>query len=708
MRRMRLLGRSRSRTPHARAQAPSIERPQSADCGPRPAPALEPPRQQPAAAADAWARERYGSAKRSGRRLRPAAASDLDVTEALLASIGAGDSSVAQVAKLAGTLAGRLGDPTLLQLAGMRERDLHNWCAKQPWRQSLPEELYAFSMQKFAAARSRDCGTAMAVAMHYCILPHELFASVAAYSAELWQFLFGNAAELKEWWQSAAERAPSTADGGPWCTAAADCISGLGHCVPIGIHGDDAGGHANEKVTVVTWGSVAVARSTLDSRFVFTMLKGSDAPAEAGLRSILRVLAWSLNALAEGTWPAADESGRPFDANHHPGRAKLAGRPLVQPAVLAGPDAAVATACPGAALPAAAGGDAASVVKGIWSEMRGDWKFLKEALGLKRNYGVNGEMCHRCRAHNGRGRGRLDDNLLYTNFGREDHVRTTREDPATWFEAAAAAPNPSPLLGIRGFSIDRVFFDIMHCMDLGVFQHAVASALAELTGAAPGFQAVSIFPGADLNARLAAATVHYRTWCRNRRLERRAPKFNQRWVKGPWPEVSQLQAKAAEMRTNLVPWFADVCAAVAAEHGDHGHVRAEMFSAFVRIDEACRGSSRFLAAAAAEKLEFNMERALKLYNALAAEAVECGRALWRLRPKLHACTHIGFEHGGTNPRWVHCYADEDMVGRMKRLYKKCHGATAPWRALQRYMIMVGLRWAHSAAEAAQNRCTNGG
>ena len=206
MARTRLLGRSRSRSVPARAQAPSIERPQSADCGPRPAPAhVEPPRQQPAAAADAWARERYGSAKRSGRRLRPAAASDLDVTEALLASIGAGDSSVAQVAKLAGTLAGRLGDPTLAQLAGVRERDLHKWCAKQPWRQSLPAELYAFSMQKFAAASDRDsCGTAMAVGVHYCILPHELFASVAAYSAELWQFLFGNAAELKEWWQSAA------------------------------------------------------------------------------------------------------------------------------------------------------------------------------------------------------------------------------------------------------------------------------------------------------------------------------------------------------------------------------------------------------------------------------------------------------------------------------------------------------------------------
>ena len=645
-------------------------------------------------------RERRASARRIRRRLRPATASDLDVTEALLMSIGAGDSSVAQVGKLAATLARRIGDRTLVQLACVRERDLHKWCARQPWHQSLPE-LYEFSMQKYTAARGPDRGTALAVGMHSCILPHELFARVAAYSAELWQLLFGSAAELKEWWHAAAERARSTAHGSPWCAAAAASCSG--HCVPIGIHGDDAGGHGNEKVTVVTWGSVAVARSTLDSRLVFTMLKGSDAPAEAGLRSILRVLTWSLNALAEGRWPAADESGRLFDANHHPERAKLAGHPLVQPA-LAGfdrVDAAVCTdACPGAALPAAAG-DAARVVKGIWSEMRGDWKFLKEALGLKRHYGVHGNICHRCRAHNGRGRGCLDDNLLYTNFGREDHVRTTLENPATWVAAAMAAPNPSPLLHIRGFSIDRVFFDIMHCMDLGVFQHAVASALSELTGAAGhGLQAASIFPGADLNARLAAATVHYRSWCRDRRLERRAPKFTQRWVKGPWPEVSQLQAKAAEMRTNLVPWLRDVCAAAAAEHGDHGHVRAAMFNAFVRIDEACRGSSRFLTAEAAEELELNMETALRLYNALAAEAADCGRALWRLRPKLHACTHVGFDHGGTNPRWVHCYADEDMVGRMKRLYKKCHGATAPSRGLQRYMIMVGLRWARLAAEAA--------
>ena len=45
-----------------------------------------------------------------------------------------------------------------------------------------------------------------------------------------------------------------------------------------------------------------------------------------------------------------------------------------------------------------------------------------------------------------------------------------------------------------------------------------------------------------------------------------------------------------------------------------------------------------------------------------------------------------------NPRRVTCMLDEDMVGRMKRIYVRCHGKTAPKRALQRYQIVVCIRW----------------
>ena len=76
-----------------------------------------------------------------------------DVVDTLLTSIGSGESSVAQVARLAAPLARRRGDGALLQLASFRERDLHPRCAKQPWREALPK-LYAFSVQKSSARRA--------------------------------------------------------------------------------------------------------------------------------------------------------------------------------------------------------------------------------------------------------------------------------------------------------------------------------------------------------------------------------------------------------------------------------------------------------------------------------------------------------------------------------------------------------------------------
>jgi hypothetical protein len=152
-----------------------------------------------------------------------------------------------------------------------------------------------------------------------------------------------------------------------------------------------------------------------------------------------------------------------------------------------------------------------------------------------------------------------------------------------------------------------------------------------------------------------------------------------------------LLAKAAEMRS-MQYWFRDVCAASADEHGNHGRLRATLFDALVNVDQICRAGGRHLTAAAAEQLAVQMERSLLAFNALAASAAEAESLLWKCIPKLHALTHIAYDSHGVNPRSVHCYADEDMVGRMKRIYLKCHGASAPKRALQRYIMLVGVRW----------------
>ena len=59
-----------------------------------------------------------------------------------------------------------------------------------------------------------------------------------------------------------------------------------------------------------------------------------------------------------------------------------------------------------------------------------------------------------------------------------------------------------------------------------------------------------------------------------------------------------------------------------------------------------------------------METALVSYNALAVESSVLGTTAYKVVPKFHAATHV--YDSRTNPRAVHCYADEDMVGRLKK------------------------------------------
>jgi hypothetical protein len=162
--------------------------------------------------------------------------------------------------------------------------------------------------------------------------------------------------------RAAADEAPSAA------TAAGDrrtADAAPAACVPLGIHGDDAGVRSGgkEKILVLTWGAVAGKQNTLDSRLLFTSVKLSETPC---VREVYRVLVWSMQVLFRGVYPDADHTGRPWPPGSW--RAEQAGKPL-----------------------ALVGG---KIWSGCWRELRGDWKWLKESLELERHYGTPGNMCH--------------------------------------------------------------------------------------------------------------------------------------------------------------------------------------------------------------------------------------------------------------------------------------------------------------------------
>ena len=61
----------------------------------------------------------------------------------------------------------------------------------------------------------------------------------------------------------------------------------------------------------------------------------------------------------------------------------------------------------------------------------------------------------------------------------------------------------------------------------------------------------------------------------------------------------------------------------------------------------------------------HLERALVSYDTLAANSIADGAYLYKVVPKFHAATQT--YDNRLNPRYAHCYADEDMVGRMKNI-----------------------------------------
>lgn len=580
--------------------------------------------------------------------LTSSSATELSLLFELLTQIGSGTGSVEAIGRI--VRATDRGAPqrhcSIQGLAHLDrnhlERDLHRWVRRQAWSSLVPK-TYTFRL----LVNGED--DTPQEAMHSALLPHEVFGAVWQAAPELFEQLFtGTAEQLRKWWAEAAAAGDSWHADHPVVLAVPEpCMR-----VPIGLHGDDAGMHGQQPVLVLTWGSVAVQLPTLDSRIVFSCIRLSQIlkdERDSTMQTLYKVLVWSLTAMSLGTYPAQDHDGRAFGPDHHPSRMRLAGRPLADGRV------------------------------GAWAELRGDWKFLREALHLQQSY-LHKYVCHLCRAH------RSIHRLLFTSFSRNARHRCTLVDNRTWLAWHLAAPVVCPLLLVPGFHIWRVCFDIMHTLDLGVYQVVVPSAFWELTSSS------RVWPGRSRQARFTRAYLVYKLWAKRRRVKAVVRKrFDARqWRKSAtsYPRITQVVAKAAALRS-MVYWLAEICTKHA--HDEHDHLVSAMLSSFVAADVVCREAGRHFTAH--QKAEFGkcIENALLANNALASEAAEQGRRLWKLLPKHHALTHIAFDFE-LNPRRVQCYADEDMVGRAKRLYVRCHGGTAPEKCLLRYSILLGARW----------------
>ncbi len=83
------------------------------------------------------------------------------------------------------------------------------------------------------------------------------------------------------------------------------------------------------------------------------------------------------------------------------------------------------------------------------------------------------------------------------------------------------------------------------------------------------------------------------------------------------------------------------------------------------------------------------------YQALATVNQNARRYNYKVRPKQHyfSCGLLTqIEASFLNPRFTHCFLDEDFMGRISRLAKHSPGRSTTYRTIQRWVLFMSQRW----------------
>lgn len=460
--------------------------------------------------------------------------------------------------------------------------------------------------------------------------PHEVFASIFRDYPDSWQTRIcpGQEAVTAFWEQMSGSEVYATHPVRLRATHRS-------HAVPISIHGDGVPVTGRGKkwckfADIFSWTSMLAYGPTIDIMFFIWMSIASLAsktPGQHTQRSFFAQLAWSLNALWEGKWPAADHTGRRYRQGSM--EAKRANTPL------------------------------ADGYFGVLWCLKGDLDYFASTLELQRYSSLC--PCCFCEANSA--------DLPWTDF---------RPDVAPWLDRVWTAadwlaqhPNRSPLFNVVGSSILTVHPDYMHCKHLGTDQQTFGSVLWLLCYEFAGE------PEKLLEEAFALITKYYRDHKVSTRFTSiRLSMFT--CAKQPRASPPKLKGKAAEIR-NLGPALqAAWDARMDFQDLRHQQVRL-LLQRGNRLEEILNehpDAHALPGDVAADFLKVTHEL-LAIQTALNAHFVSQGLQLFHITVKAHYLLHCAMLAGVVNPRMSWCYCGEDFMQKMRTLVGSCCKGSQP-------------------------------
>ena len=260
----------------------------------------------------------------------------------------------------------------------------------------------------------------------------------------------------------------------PWQDVNVVDASSRACSIPILIHEDGVPWHV-DTVTFWSWCTPLTIGDSFTTRTCIVGVPSSRLHAQSR-SAILDVLKWDLQNLFDGTHPASDHQGRPFQVGS--ARCNLAGSRIL----------------PGH-------------FRGVFSGWKGDSEAAVPAHHLYMRHYRTKFICDWCWASQTASL----KHLSYGDFTRQAAWRAT--------SCLTTLADPSPWKAVPGYNRSRRLWDALHVLGLGTIRDIVASVLAELLESQDLARFVGL-PGVDDGDKiLYRYTVQAQTWARTNGLE---------------------------------------------------------------------------------------------------------------------------------------------------------------------------------------------
>ena len=487
------------------------------------------------------------------------------------------------------------------------------------------------------------------------LLPlHRLFAHMAQHwPLEFEARVTGPPSALQDFWNTVKPQDPKFV---AWQGALQQRPEYKTKCIPLALHGDGVPVFKGKSMYIVSANSLLGTGCSMDQKFFMCgywghLLNKNKVDKTLDTEdNVWRYIQWDLEALWSGTFPLTDADGRHWPRGSQ--EAKDQGKPL------------------------------ASGYFGVPWILKADLEYYANVMHLE----------HWSRGHNPCCKCKVDrDQFPWTDYRLVGDPRVQWSEP----EWRAAHPHCHRFFNILHCGLHAVVIDIMHTMSLGVAQHVGANVLFELVWSA--------IPSGTLQQKLMEVWCSVKEYYSVNQVRTRVSKLTLAMItdtQRPQKVYPHLATKAKETE-----WLCRALETIWPQYMNknidvHCHIMRTL-SLVVDIYTLASTDGIFHSDIDSLAIMDAVHNLQAHYNWLAKWAEDRNLRRWNTVYKHHMIGHIAEDSQWLHVRAGATYMDEDFMGRMKTVAKKCTGGTALYKlgatVIVKYTRGLYMRWSSRAS-----------